>query len=105
MNSLLPNKESAEFFIRKIADENTGQLFIMDHARLRMLEREITDRQLNLCISEGDMVRGPEFDRKNEIGWKCTFRRKCAGRVLFVACKLIQRDEETVLILTTFWEE
>ncbi len=48
MRSLLPIKESAEFSIRKIADEITGQLFIMDHARMRMLERQITDRQLTL---------------------------------------------------------
>jgi hypothetical protein len=70
-----------------------------------MLEREITDKQLQQCLSYGEMVRGPELDRKSEIGWKCTFRRTCAGSILRVGCKLIQRDEEMVLVLTTFWEE
>lgn len=105
MYALPPSKEHAEFSIRKIVNENTGLLFITDHARMRMLEREITDKQLHLCISKGDMVRGPEFDRKSEIGWKCTFRRVCAGRVLRVGCKLIRRKEELVLVLTAFWED
>ena len=105
MFSLLPPKESAEFSIRNIVNENTGQIFITDHARMRMLEREITDKQLHLCLSKGDMVRDPEFDRKNENGWKCTFSRICAGSVLRVGCKLIQRDAAIVLVLTAFWEE
>jgi len=70
-----------------------------------MLEREITDRQLQLCLSQGEMVRGPELDRKSEIGWKCTFRRECAGNGLRVGCKLIQRNKELVLVLTAFWEK
>lgn len=105
MISLPTPKESAEFSIRKIAIENTRQLFITGHASMRMLEREITDKQLQLCLSQGEMIRGPELDRKSEIGWKCSFRRRCAGSMLRVGCKLIQRDEEIVLILTTFWEE
>ena len=105
MFSLPPPKESAEFTIRKIVTEDTGNFYITDHARLRMLERGITDRQIHLCISKGAMVRGPEFDRKNESGWTCTFRRQCAGSVLRAGCKLIQRQEGIVLVLTAFWEK
>ena len=88
-----------------IVTQDTGQFFIMDHARMRMLERGVTDKQVMLCIADGDLIKGPDLDKEHELGWKCMFTRVCAGAALRVGCKLVQREEETVLVLTAFWRE
>ncbi len=98
-------KESVEYTIRQIVLQDTGRFFITDHARMRMLEREITDKHLLICIKEGELVSGPTLDKQHELGWTCVFSRICAGASLRVCCKLVQRDEETLLVLTAFWRE
>ena len=98
-------KADAESMIREIAKNHTRQLAIMDHARLRMIERDVTDKQLFLCIIDGELIKGPTWDRKEEPGWKCTFKRHCSGASLRVGCKLVEREEGKVLVLTVFWRE
>lgn len=88
--------------IRKIAKESTIDIVKLDHAIDRMLEREITDRQILNVLKHGDRISDIVWNTDKEKGWKCTFRRITAGVSITVATKLVQRDDTTCLIVTVF---
>jgi len=68
-------KERVVEEIRRIAQEDTSNVFFINHALMRMKEREITNRQALKVLRHGDLVDGPEWSTKNERGWKCKFKR------------------------------
>lgn len=94
----------AEGELRRIATEETENLLICDHAILRMVERGVTRSQIIKTVKLGDMVDKPKWCTEKEKGWRCKFRRINAGTKITAIAKLIKRDKNLCLIVTS-WEE
>jgi len=88
--------------IQRLAQEETERVHVLDHAHMRMIEREITLRQVLKVLRHGDLVTGPEWSTEGEEGWKCNFRRITAGESIEVVAKLIERDGVRCLIVTAY---
>ena len=100
--SALRNSEVVEQ-IQSIARDHTERVIVLDHARLRMIEREISYIQVLRVISDGHPVSDIKWSDKKETGWRCQFRRITAGNEIDVAVKLVVRDGEYAdLIVTVF---
>lgn len=95
-------KDEVVDIIKKIAKADDGRLALSEHCIQRMLERDILQRQVINCIRQGNPVRGPDWDTNIESGWKVTFERVCAGQAINVGVKLLERETDFVLVLTTF---
>lgn len=89
--------------LRRIATEATENLVISDHARMRMIERDITLGQIVKTIKAGGMICAPSWCAEKEKGWRCTFERINAGVKVTVVAKLIKQNENLCLIVTS-WE-
>jgi hypothetical protein len=102
--SLLPwiTKEKALPEIRRIATEETESLIILDHARDRQQQREVTDRQILNVLKNGELTGQFEWDTQEERGWKCKLSRITAGDHVSVIAKLVQRDGNKCLIITVW---
>jgi len=89
--------------IYEIAQKETHRVLLLDHAHMRMLERDITHRQVFKVLRHGNPTDGPAWESTGEPGWKCVFRRITAGERIDVVAKLIERDGQAiVLVLTVF---
>ena len=95
-------RDKVEDEIRRIAKEATIDIVKLDHAIDRMVQREITDRQILNVLRRGERISGVTWNTDKERGWKCTFRRITAGANVTVATKLVRRDKTTCLIVTVF---
>lgn len=96
------SKAEARQRVAEIACDSTGFVFIHDHCELRMAERGVTRRQVMQVLRTGELVGKVRWDTKEERGWKMTLTRISAGAEIVVGAKLIERNEECVLALTTF---
>jgi len=78
-------------------------VFLTEHAEMRMLERNITLRQVFNVLERGGLVDGVEWCNKIEPGWKCKIKAISAGEVISVVAKLVDRTpRQLVLVITTF---
>lgn len=94
-------KSNAIKKIRKVA-ENTSLVIFLDHAEMRMQEREISIAQVFRVLRFGD-PKTLQWDTESERGWKCKFTRITAGARLSVVAKLVERGRGHVcLIISTF---
>lgn len=93
---------TAEGEIRRIAMSDTSCMVLLDHAKDRMLERDITLKQVLNVLRHGDICDTPKWNTDNEKGWKCKFARVTAGIKVTVVCKLVERAHSTCLIVTVF---
>jgi|SRR5690606_11602447 len=103
--AIFPNvtKEHAVSEIQRIAQDDTGKIFILDHAHMRMIERGITTRQILKVLRHGEVIDGPTWVADKERGWKCEFKRISAGECLHVIAKLTERGDNCCLIITVYW--
>jgi hypothetical protein len=98
----IPKKDAVKV-IREIAFSNTERVYVLDHAHMRMLERNITLRQIFKVIRHGDVVDGPEWSTDEEKGWKCVFKRITAGDCIEVVVKLVEREgADSCLVVTAY---
>ncbi len=95
-------KSDAESTIRDIATTNLNAIEFLDHASMRMQEREITVKQVLSVLKCGEMQDSPEWDTVKEKGWKCRFKRVQAGNEITVSAKLVERNQICCLIVTVF---
>ena len=95
-------KDGAVEEIRRIAKEDSSKVIVLDHAKIRMMEREITSRQIYNVLKNGEPKCAPEWDTEQEKGWKCRLSRVTAGTAVTVVAKLVERDENVCLIVTVF---
>ena len=93
---------NVEAEVRRIAGESTKDLVLLDHAKDRMLEREITERQSLNVLKNGDIMDAPKWDTEKERGWRCQFRGIAAGIDVTVITKLVKRDNTMCLIITVY---
>jgi hypothetical protein len=95
-------RDGAESKIREIASKASHEIYILDHAKMRMLEREITQRQIFKALINGELLEGPEWDTKEDKGWKCKFSRIVAGEKVTVVAKLVDREDSSCLVITVW---
>ena len=89
--------------IQEMAELDTGSIFFLDHAEMRMIERGITRRQILNVLKRGEFFGEVEWCTKEERGWKCKFRDISAGERISVVAKLVERQNgELLLVVTTF---
>lgn len=96
-------KEDSVAEIQRLAKQESEKIFFLDHAHLRMQERNILSRQVIKTLAYGQAINGPSWCTKHdERGWKCTFYRVVAGDPITVAAKLTERNGVCCLVITAF---
>lgn len=97
-----PQGEAAQK-MRDIA-ARIGEAFVPTvHAEMRMKEREISRRQVQRTVASGELVEAPIWDTESgEKGWKAKFKHCTAGQQVTVVAKLVQRNNETCLVITVW---
>ena len=88
--------------IKRIAIESTERVILLDHARDRMDQRDITMRQILNVLRYGDRKADIAWNTDVERGWKCSFTRITAGVSVTVGTKLVDRDDVVCLIVTVY---
>jgi hypothetical protein len=88
--------------IRKIVKESSQDVVFLDHALMRMQEREIVSKQVFNVLKNGELKDSPTWDTEKSKGWKCAFVRVTAGVKVTVVAKLIKEEEHMCLIVTVF---
>ena len=99
------NKDDAVGAIQEIATADDGRLFMTTHVRQRMAERSILERQIVQRVRLGLPVDIPKWNTNEDSGWEVLFERVCAGSPLRVAVKLIENDEDLVVVMTAYWRD
>lgn len=105
MDSILLSKTAksdARARIAEIAKQSTGDIFFSDHCEMRMIERQITLRQVLQVLRRGEIVGDVAWNTDKERGWKMKLKCVAAGSEIVVVAKLIEREQECVIALTTF---
>ena len=85
---------------RRLAEiaEDSDRVQITHHARQRMRQRRITPAQVLEVLRRGRIA---EPAHPNILGnWQCTLERSVAGDLVKVAVALIQRDDESAVVIT-----
>ncbi|RDI58707.1 DUF4258 domain-containing protein [Microvirga subterranea] len=83
--------------IREIV-QDTNNIVVLPHGRQRGRQRNITRRQIELCVQRGTIVEGPFV---NQFGhWQVTLYRHAAGEE--ITCVLAIEWATKVLVITTF---
>ena len=68
------NRHEARERIAELANESTGKVYLSDHCRMRMQERNITIKQVINVLRRGDIVGDVMWDVKVESCWKMTIK-------------------------------
>lgn len=89
--------------VKRIASEESQNLDFLDHAILRMNEREVTTRQVFNVLKNGEQIGDISWCTDNEKGWRCRLSRVTAGSKITVVAKVVQRKDVTCLVVTA-WE-
>jgi hypothetical protein len=97
----IPKHEVLET-IRRIAKQNTEQVVFLDHAHMRMMERDISQRQILKALELGNLVDDIVWDTEAERGWKCKLTRMVTGESITAVAKLVERESITCLVVTVW---
>ena len=96
-------KPDVDTEIRRLATGVLGRFFFSDHAEMRLIERDITKRQVFNVVRSGTLVEEPVWDTEKESGWKCRYHWITAGVSITVVVKLVERsDGHCDLVITAF---
>jgi hypothetical protein len=95
--------EEAESIMREIARTASHRFIPTVHAEMRMIEREVSSRQVKRTVESGELIEAPVWDTEHgEKGWKAKFQVFTAGVQVTVVAKLVQRNDVTCLIITVW---
>jgi hypothetical protein len=97
-NKIVPLRMTAQAFLRQIRAlaATSGNIFIVRHARKRMIERGFTDEDVQQVLLRGHIEEGPF--RNERHSWQATIRRMRAGQEIRVVAVL----EEGVIVITVY---
>jgi hypothetical protein len=86
--------------IRQLAQDSCN-VFICKHARKRMRQRKITNKQVLTCLRLGLIYEPAHQDIDGS--WKCTLQHRWAGDEVRVAAALHRdKDGEWIAVVTVF---
>jgi hypothetical protein len=103
MSTIIPIKmndnDAIEILRRCVADDS--KVFICQHARERMKERNITRPQVLSCLERGKIIESPCRDPRGD--WRCTIEHYTSGNVVTVAVAIKYNDNgERIVVVTVF---
>lgn len=100
MTEPTPFKMSVPAARRMIAElaQDSDNIVVVAHAKKRGRQRQITRRQMELCILKGSIVEGPFL---NQFGnWQVTIERRAAGEE--VTCVVAIDWPNQLIVITSF---
>lgn len=83
--------------VREIASD-TDNIVVIAHGRKRGRQRQITRRQIELCVQRGTISEGPYMNQHGH--WQMNFRRHASGEE--ITCVVAIEWRTKVLVITTF---
>jgi hypothetical protein len=103
MPSIIPIKMSnndALTILRRCVT-NDALIFISSHAIERMIERNITRKQIIACLEKGTITEAPHRDVRGD--WRCRIEHYTAGDVITVAVAFkFNAAGERIVVITVF---
>jgi hypothetical protein len=98
MKKVVPPRMTGQAFLRAIRElaAQSRNIFIVHHARRRMIQRGFTDEDVQQALLRGQIDEGPF--RNNRDNWQATIRRMRAGEEIKVVAIL----EDGVVVITVF---
>jgi len=93
--------QMARKILREIVEGYTDRMFISGHCRQRMVERQITDKQIMCCIRNGTFKEEPYWSPKGN--WEMKLEVISSGDII-TAVVAIDHDADGnfILVITTF---
>lgn len=80
---------------------NDSRIFICPHAKERMIERNITRKQVLTCIEKGKISESPYRDVKGD--WRCSIEHYTSGNAVTVAIAFKYNNSgERIVVVTVF---
>ena len=96
-------KCEADDEIRRLATGVSGRFYFTDYTEMRLLERDITKRQVFNTVRHGKLQGDPVWDTEKEAGWKCRYNWITAGASVTAVVKLVERSGgHCDLVITAF---
>lgn len=99
------SRDSVRDEIRRIAGSETESLSLLDHALERMIQRDISMRQIINVLKNGEQIGDIRWCSDKERGWRCKLKRMTAGINVTVVAKLVNRENTTCLVVTVWGQE
>jgi len=94
------NDADALAILRRCA-VNDSKVFICPHAKERMIERNITLKQILSCIEKGKISESPYRDIKGD--WRCSIEHYTSGNAVTVAVAFkYNNNGERIVVVTVF---
>ena len=89
---------TGQAFLREVRElaAQSRNIFIVHHARQRMVQRGFTDEDVQQALLRGQIEEGPF--RNNRDNWQATMRRMRAGEEI----KIVAVLENGVVVITVF---
>lgn len=90
--------------IKSLVEENSSNAYFLDHAELRMQEREISRKRVINVVRRCAVADQLKWcTENNENGWRCRIQGFTGSSKLSVVVKLVERENsEFVLVITLF---
>jgi hypothetical protein len=83
--------------------KDTSKIMLSKHARERMVERNISFKQILCCFEHGDITEGPYMDTRGDSKFNITVRS--AGEVITTTVVIRGRiDGDFSIVVTAFIE-
>jgi len=99
------SKDAVRGEIRRIAESETQSLSLLDHASDRMIQRDVTMRQILNVLKNGEQLGDICWCTEKERGWRCKLSRVTAGVKVTVVAKLVSRENTSCLVVTVWSQE
>jgi hypothetical protein len=95
-----PNDLSAALALKivRLIAADTGNIFVIPYGRRRAQQRDITRRQIELCVQRGTIVEGPFLNQHGN--WQMNLYRHAAGEE--VTCVVAIDWATRVLVINAF---
>lgn len=103
MNNVFPlelNAASAKKIISELA-QNSANVIITDHVKVRMKQRRITTLQVFDCLKKGILREGPAYNNKYG-SWEVVMEILTSGDIVKVIAALKKENGGYVVVITTY---
>lgn len=88
--------------IARLAREESIKVIVLQHAVERQDQRGVTMRQIHNVLKNGEQIGTVNWCTEKENGWRCKMSRVTAGAKVTVVAKLVERKDDTCLVVTVW---
>lgn len=94
---------SARKIVQDLANNHTGRIRFTRHARERMVQRSVSNRQILTVMRSRSSIFTEDPHPTPQGSWKCTMRGFAAGIHIEVAIDIRRHDQDpTAYVVTVF---